>query len=72
MTDEKSPEPNEKSTFTELANQPQQGLLREFWDFLRYNKKWWITPIIIVLLGVIYLVWLGTGSVVAPFIYSFQ
>ena len=33
-----------------FAEQPQPGLLAEFWDFLCHNKKWWFTPIIIILL----------------------
>jgi len=37
----------------DLASQAEQqpvGLIREFWDFLKHNKKWWLTPIILVLL----------------------
>ena len=45
------------------------GLLREFWGFLRENKKWWLLPILIVLLALGLLVILsGTG--LAPFIYT--
>ncbi len=52
----------------QLAEQPQMGLLAEFVDFLIHNKKWWLTPIILVLLLVGILVWLS-GTVAAPFIY---
>ena len=46
------------------------GIVREFWSFLKERKKWWITPIIVVLvlLGVI-LVFAKT-SALAPFIYT--
>jgi hypothetical protein len=46
------------------------GIVREFWDFLKVRKKWWITPIVLflVLLGVILV--FAKGSALAPFIYS--
>jgi hypothetical protein len=73
-----SPEPENTSTaerskdasvsFTQAAQEAQPGLLREFLEFLIESKAWWLTPIIIVLLLVGLLVVLS-GSVVAPFIY---
>ena len=57
---------------TELAKhaeRPPQGILAEFWDFLIYNKKWWLTPIILVLLLMGVLVMLS-GTAAAPFIYT--
>jgi hypothetical protein len=46
-------------------------LLGEFWEFLRHNKKWWLLPILIVLLVFGILIFLsGTGA--APFIYTFH
>jgi hypothetical protein len=51
-----------------LADSPQPGLLREFWEFLRHNKKWWLLPILLALLLLGLLVVLsGTG--LGPFIY---
>lgn len=46
------------------------SILKEFWEFLRERKKWWLIPlaIFLVLLGAI--VFLSQGSVVAPFIYT--
>lgn len=55
-------------SFAQAAEEEQPGLLREFVEFLVESKAWWLTPIIIVLLGVGLLVMLS-GSVVAPFIY---
>ncbi len=45
-------------------------LLRELWAFLRERKKWWLMPIIVllVLLGV--LIILSESSAIAPFIYT--
>jgi drug/metabolite transporter superfamily protein YnfA len=45
------------------------GILSEFWGFLRENKKWWLLPIVILLLLFGLLIMLsGTG--LAPFIYT--
>jgi len=55
-------------SFAEAAKEEQPGLVREFFEFLIESKAWWLTPIIIVLLLVGLLVVLS-GSVAAPFIY---
>ena len=62
--------PDLQSDFASQADQPPPGIVAEFWDFLIHNKKWWITPIIIVLLllGILSVL---QGTAVAPFIYSF-
>lgn len=60
-----------KATADDFANQADEqdvGLLAEFVEFLRYNKKWWIAPIIIVLILFGILIMLG-GTALAPFIY---
>lgn len=46
------------------------SILAEFWLFIRYRKKWWLGPILMVLalLGVI--VVFAETSALAPFIYS--
>lgn len=46
------------------------SILKEFWDFLRVRKKWWLMPIVffLLLLGVILVA--TKGSALAPFIYS--
>lgn len=56
-------------SFGELAGQEDPGIIREFIQFLKYNKKWWLTPILIVtllLIGAAILL----PSPVAPFIYT--
>ena len=55
--------------FAEQATGPSQGLIREFISFLAHNKKWWLAPILVVLLLLGLLVVLG-GTGVAPFIYT--
>jgi hypothetical protein len=42
----------------------------EFWDFLRARKKYWLAPILVMLLVLGGLVFLTQGSAVAPFIYA--
>tara|TARA_B100001250_G_C19719348_1_gene753088 strand:+ start:68 stop:217 length:150 start_codon:yes stop_codon:yes gene_type:complete len=46
------------------------SFLREFWYFLRIRKKYWLLPIIIVLVIFGGLIVLSQGSAIAPFIYT--
>ena len=48
----------------------QLGLIREFWAFMRVRKKWWLLPIIVVMLLVGSLLVFAQGSALAPFIYT--
>jgi hypothetical protein len=62
-------EPREQAQrFADEAGRRRHGLLAELVDFLRHNKKWWLAPIVIVLLLVGVLVVLG-GTALAPLIY---
>lgn len=45
-------------------------LLKDLWDFMRVRKKFWLAPIIIMLLLLGALIVLTQGSAVAPFIYT--
>ena len=45
-------------------------LLKEFWEFLKIRKKYWLLPIIIVLVLFGGLIILSQGSAIAPFIYT--
>ena len=65
MTDETS----DKDDFEAQLGDERPGLAREFYDFLRENKKWWLAPIVISVLLLGALVLLG-GSSAAPFIYT--
>ena len=59
----------EEDDFARAAHEKAPGVLREFGDFLLHNKKWWLTPIILVLLLFGLLIVLA-GSSAAPFIYT--
>ena len=56
--------------FSEMADDRQPGFFSEFWSFLRQNKKWWLTPIFIVLFLLIALV-IISQTPLAPVIYPF-
>ncbi len=45
-------------------------ILREFWSFLRVRKKYWLAPIVVILVLLSLLIVLTQGSALAPFIYS--
>jgi hypothetical protein len=46
------------------------GILAELWSFMRVRKKFWLAPILIIMLLIGGLVFLTQGSAVAPFIYT--
>ena len=46
------------------------GILGELWAFMRVRKKWWLGPIVFVLVLFGALIVLTQGSAVAPFIYT--
>jgi hypothetical protein len=67
------PAPNDRSNpevdFARKAEGRSGGFLGELWYFLRHNRRWWLTPVIIaVLLAGVLVVIAGTGA--APFIYA--
>tara|TARA_B100000949_G_scaffold180353_1_gene161523 strand:+ start:253 stop:402 length:150 start_codon:yes stop_codon:yes gene_type:complete len=43
---------------------------KEFWDFLKVRKKYWLIPIFVILAMFGALIILSQGSAVAPFIYT--
>ena len=44
--------------------------IKEFWEFLKIRKKYWLFPIILVLVLFGGLIVLSQGSAIAPFIYA--
>ena len=61
---------NEPVNFSDITNTSKQsGFLSEFASMLMHNKKWWLTPIVLVLILFGLLIILG-GSSYAPFIYT--
>lgn len=45
-------------------------ILTEFWHFLRIRKKYWLAPIVVVLVLLSLLIVVTQGSALAPFIYA--
>ena len=46
------------------------GLLRVFWEFMKVSKKFWLLPIVIILVLLGALIVFTESSAVAPFIYT--
>jgi hypothetical protein len=65
----KQKQPIEENEFARQAIGKSSGFFAEFGYFLRHNKRWWLTPVFVILLMFGVLVVLG-GSGVAPFIYT--
>jgi len=57
------------SDFEQQAEERPPGLIAEFWEFLIHNKRWWLIPIVLVLLLIGVLILLSGSSAIAPFIY---
>jgi hypothetical protein len=51
------------------SQQTHESLLWDLWDFFRHSKKWWLSPIVAILLlyAVLLLIY---GTAAAPFIYT--
>lgn len=45
-------------------------MLKDLWDFMRERKKFWLAPIVIVMVLLGGLIIFAEGSAVAPFIYT--
>jgi uncharacterized membrane protein YjdF len=46
------------------------SIVREFWSFLSVRKKWWLAPVVLILLVLGIVLVLAEGSALAPLIYS--
>ena len=46
------------------------SIFSELWAFMRVRKKWWLAPIMIMLILLSTLIVLTQGSAIAPFIYT--
>ena len=46
------------------------AILAEFWDFFKTRKKWWLAPIVFIMLLMSMIIILTEGSAVSPFIYT--
>ena len=62
-----TPDPTE---FEKAAAEPHRGgLLADLWGFFKQNRKWWLIPILLLLL-VFGLLIILSGTSLAPFIYT--
>ena len=62
-------EEKKPTTFEASGTEKESGLLGEFFAMMKENKKWWLVPIVLILLVFGLLIILGaTGA--APFIYT--
>lgn len=48
----------------------KMSIIKEFWRFLKVRKKWWLLPIVMILLLLGALLIFTEGSALAPFIYA--
>ena len=46
------------------------SLAREFWEYLKTRKKWWLLPVIVTMVLIAFLLVFAQGSALAPFIYT--
>ena len=63
------PASGRRDRFAEQGNLDRTSLAGEFVEFLKHNKKWWLLPILVVLVLVGALLAVG-GSAAAPFVYT--
>jgi hypothetical protein len=63
------PETGKKKSFAEAVEKPSTGVVGEFFAFLKQTRKWWLLPILGVLLIFGVLIALA-GTAAAPFIYT--
>ena len=54
----------------ELKSPRRFYLLRDLWSFMKERKKWWLLPIVIMLVLVGILIVVGQSSSLSPFIYA--
>jgi hypothetical protein len=52
------------------ASSSRLSILGELWSFMKVRKKWWLGPIVVVMLLFGLLIVSSSGSAVAPFIYA--
>jgi hypothetical protein len=65
MTESKETKSND---FQAAAGEKRTGLGRELVDFLKHNKKWWLAPLLVLILTLSLMIAAGSGA--APWIYA--
>jgi hypothetical protein len=69
VQESKHERPVREDDFARLAAEGKSGFYGDFVDFLRHHRKWWLLPILAVLLLAGVVAVLG-GTALAPFIYT--
>ena len=69
MSNEDTNQAPERNEFAEGSNEQNAGIVSEFVQFLKTNKKYWMIPLLVTLLALGALIILG-GTSAAPFIYT--
>jgi len=46
------------------------SILKELWLFMKVRKKWWLGPVLVILVLLSMLIVFAEGSALAPFIYA--
>lgn len=59
-----------KDKVNQVQLKGNHGLLRETWNYLKVRKKWWLLPIIVLLVLMGVLIVFGQSSALSPFIYA--
>ncbi len=59
-----------KNHFENLYKQFLMEYIKDLWDYLKVRKKYWLVPLILILLLLGFLIVFTGGSAVAPFIYT--
>ena len=59
-----------KTAHQTLLVMGKMKLVGEFWEFLKVRKKFWLAPILVILLVLSLVIVLAQGSALAPFIYA--
>ncbi len=63
-------DPKPPSELEKIAKEePSPSLVKDFWHFLRHNKKWWLLPLLMILAALSLLMLLSTTAA-SPFIYT--
>jgi paraquat-inducible protein B len=60
----------ERIGMSEELQQKNKSMIREFWDFMKVRKKFWLLPLIILLIGAAALILFAESSAVSVFIYT--
>jgi hypothetical protein len=54
----------------EVREMSNQSFIREFWDFIKIRKRYWLLPIVLILFLFGTLIVFTQSSIIAPFIYA--